>query len=165
MKTGNYTCELCKKEFEPTKRGIQRFCSRKCGQNHNYHKNKKAKINKINNPFNQVEAKNTKETTKIDQVSGAGVANGLIANVITEGAKYVIKKANETPNNTLATKKDLEEIKNQFGNRYRLIEKYKLGPNGEPHYFDLETNEIVYFPKRKENNVIKSQFNTANNVP
>ena len=40
MKTGNYTCLLCEKEFEPTKRGIQKFCSRKCGQKHNYHKNK-----------------------------------------------------------------------------------------------------------------------------
>ncbi len=44
MKTGNYTCLLCVKEFEPTKRGTQKFCSRKCGQKHNYHKNKKKKI-------------------------------------------------------------------------------------------------------------------------
>ena len=88
----------------------------------------------------------------------------MIANVITETAKYGLRKDNETPDNTPATKREIEDLKKLLGDRYRAIKNYKLGPNGEQHYFDLKTNEIIYFPKRTQNSNSKNQFDTANNV-
>ncbi|MFD1292601.1 hypothetical protein ACFQ5N_02025 [Lutibacter holmesii] len=164
MKAGNYICELCGKEYEPTKRGIQRFCSRKCGKKHNYHKNKSIKelSKKTYKGFSKT-PEEKKENGKIEEVTLPGVLQVTAGVLLADGVKG-ITKAFSNPKKQPVTVENIQELKSYTGSRYRPIKNYKLGPNGEQYYFDLETNQIVYIPKRKENNTVINQINTANNV-
>ena len=167
MKTGNYICELCGNEYEPTKRGIQRFCSRKCGKKHNYHKNKSNKelSEKTYKGFSKTPKEENKKG-KIEEVTLPGVLQVTTGVLLANGMKHFGNKIFGNPNNESVTKGDILELTKSRGDqdRYRPIKDYILGPNGEQHYFDLETNKIVYFPKKKEYITPNHLHSTANNV-
>ena len=140
METGNYICHLCEKEYEPTKRGRQKFCSSKCRKKYNYHKNlvpsdKSVATETISKP----------SKLKVDEMSFAGVGNAATGTLLADGLKEIVK-AFQPEENKPVTKKDFQELKTLFKkNRYCLIQNMERRYDGALPYFDMATNTIVYF--------------------
>jgi len=134
MEKGNYICELCYKEYEPTKRGVQRFCSSKCRKKFHYHlkKNNLSEIPKTSSPI--VESNNQKNETEGMSLSGVGNsyfgALGAMA-TIEVGKKFLSHQE---------TKKE----ENSVIKRFIPVLNIPNGPrNGKP-YFDLEKQHLIY---------------------
>lgn len=144
MKTGNYLCKLCDNEFEPTRRGVQKFCSSTCRKKYSYHKNKTATQNVKKSKSSDVVADKNKKT-KVEEMSLQGVGNAftgaLAANVVSGVAKNAFKRKSDMP----ATKGDIEEIKEMIEQRYFQIHNMQSDVYGRIAYFDLGTCKIVYF--------------------
>ncbi|MEX1382201.1 hypothetical protein [Lutibacter sp.] len=138
METGNYICHLCEKEYEPTKRGIQKFCSSKCRKKYNYHKNivpsdKSVATETISKP----------SKIKVEEMSLAGVGNAATGALLADGLKGIVK-AFQPEENKLATKKDIQELKNFKYKRYFLIQNMERRYDGFLPYFDMTTNSLIY---------------------
>ena len=104
METGNYICHLCEKEYEPTKRGRQKFCSSKCRKKYNYHKNivpsdKSVATETISKP----------SKLKVDEMSFAGVGNAATGTLIADGLKEIVK-AFQPEENKPVTKKETAPV-------------------------------------------------------
>ena len=139
METGNYICHLCEKEYEPTKRGIQRFCTSKCRKKFSYHKTKVKAELQLNSSKEQL---NLAKPYDPNKMTYGGVKEVLAANLLYDGAKYLGKKIFTPPENKNEEKK--------FGEGYipKLI-KIKNFPtrlDGSVAYFDTQTDQIVYVP-------------------
>ena len=138
METGNYICHLCEKEYEPTKRGRQKFCSSKCRKKYNYHKNivpsdKSVATETISKP----------SKLKVDEMSIAGVGNAATGTLIADGLKEIVK-AFQPEENKPVTKKDFQELKTLFKDRYFLIQNMERRYDGYLPYFDMTTNSLIY---------------------
>ena len=148
MEKGNYICELCNKEYEPTKRGVQRFCSSKCRKKFNYHLKKgKSRL--------PIKLKNTeiikvqKQENKIEKMSLSGVGNafwgGFLANVVTELGKNILSS------------KELNADGINTNLRYLPVLNLPKGPRNSTAYFDLEKQHLIYVPDQ-------NYFNPADSV-
>jgi hypothetical protein len=146
-----YTCEFCQTKFIPKRRKAQKFCSQSCRSKNFHHKNKHVpeQLPKVNQTeiLEKIEKLNSKKNS-VDKMSLPGVGNAAAGALAVESLKAVANAFVQEKNKP-ATKGDIQELKKLLGDRYRLIKNYKLGPNGEQHYFDLETNEIVYLPIKR----------------
>ena len=137
MEKGNYICELCNKEYEPTKRGVQRFCFSKCRKKYNYYL-KKNKSNLLVIPKTTTLVQSEKQKNKIEEMSLQGVGNsflgGLMANFVTEIGK------------NLFTPKEFNEQVNATNQRYIPVLNMPKGFRNSTPYFDLEKQHLIYVP-------------------
>ena len=128
-------CKYCGVEFAPKRRRVQKFCSASCRSLN--HRDKKIFKNKTN----QIQKSNeTKDISKIDKMSMAGVGNAAAGIAVTEVAKALF-----TPKkNQAATKGDLEELKLTLQGRYFLAKNIPRDTKGRIAYYDLKTGNVIY---------------------
>jgi hydrogenase maturation factor HypF (carbamoyltransferase family) len=113
MKSGNYLCKLCENEFEPTRRGIQKFCCSKCRKKYSYHKNKTSKS--ITPKLKSRELVSIKDKkTKVEEISISGIANAASGALIV----HLLNKLLTKFENKSATKGDIQEIKELINQRF-----------------------------------------------
>jgi len=151
MKTGNYSCLLCEKEFEPIKRGTQKFCSKTCRNKHNYHKNKSKKIKEGPCNLKARFENTTKEKIGVDVVTGPGVIQAALGTLVADGAKALGKKMFLSDGEMPATKQDIYEInqnindlKHLINTRYFLIKGMDRRFDGALPHFDMSSRSLVY---------------------
>lgn len=134
METRLYRCEYCRKEFLPTRRKVQKYCSNSCRSKSHHQKTK------LNNKVNEIEKdKNTTNKTSIEKISLAGVGNAAIGNAAVDLLKYAFTKEENKP----ATKSDIKNLEKKL-NRYHKINNMKPNFIGQLPYFDIELGVIVY---------------------
>lgn len=133
-----YTCHYCFKEYIPTKRGRQKFCTTSCRVAcFNANKNKESKFSN-NITSNEVGSQNKKGSSKVNVADIANAAIGhaassILLNIFTPKSKKPI------------TKQDLDNLKATFqGERYRPILNCPPDAQGQNAYFDLNTNEVIF---------------------
>ncbi len=80
------------------------------------------------------------QKASIDKMSTAGVANATAGTILADLIEYAFLGEGNRP----ATKNDIAALFNKL-NRYHLIANLPPRPFGKLPYFDLHTNEIVYF--------------------
>jgi hemolysin activation/secretion protein len=134
METRYYRCDYCRKEYLPTRRKIQKFCSNSC-RSKSYHQ--KTKISKAVNASNS-ETK-TEEIT-IDKMSFAGVGNSVAGITAVNALTAIFTKEENKP----ATKKDIQNLANKI-QRYHRVKNMQPNFSGQFPYFDMESKQVVYF--------------------
>jgi hypothetical protein len=148
--TGKYTCLLCENEFVPTKRGIQKFCSRTCGQKYNYHKNK-SKHKKIDPTKFKARFENaSKEKFGVDKITPQGVLQSWLGSLAAQGTiafgKTFFSNENKpiTKQETDKLKQELQDLNQLISTRYFLIENMDRRFDGALPHFDMSSRSLVY---------------------
>ena len=139
-----YICKFCQKEFKPTRRKAQKFCSATCRSKNHHHKNKvAAKTSKeiVTETFKEPE----KNKIAIDKLSTAGVGNAALGTLAANTATALAKQIFVSENNKPATKGDIQELKDLINTRYFEVHNVSPDPYGNKAYFDMSTNKIVYY--------------------
>ena len=139
-----YICEFCQKEFEPTRRKVQKFCSDTCRSKNHHHKNKMTNsisMSAVSDTLNEPE----KNKIAIDKISASGIGNAALGTLAANSATALAKQIFVSENNKPATKKDIQELKDLINTRYLEIHNMSTDPFGNKPYFDLSTNKIVYY--------------------
>ncbi len=142
-----YTCEFCFKEYVPTRRGAQKFCSDSCRSKAHFHKKKKIDNGKGRNTTTVVAQEKNKtvpkypsEKTSIEKVSVPGVANAAVGTLAANALLSAFIKTENKP----ATKGDVKKIISEIKGRYHLVQNMLLTADGKKPYFDMETNMVVF---------------------
>ncbi|UAM97288.1 hypothetical protein K8354_13290 [Polaribacter litorisediminis] len=133
METRLYCCDYCKKEFLPTRRKVQKFCSNSCRSKSHHQKTKVSKA------LSTLKGVTKTEKTSIDKISLAGVGNSAIGNLAVNLAEKLLTAEENKP----ATKKDIQSIANKL-KRYHLIKNMRPNFNGQRPYFDVELGVLLY---------------------
>jgi len=137
MEKGNYICELCYKEYEPTKRGIQRFCSSQCRKKSHYHL-KKNKSNLPVIPKTSPILQSNNKKNEIERISLSGVGNSYLGAL---GAMATIEAGKK-----FLSHQEPKKEENSINKRFIPVLNIPNGPrNGKP-YFDLEKQHLIYEP-------------------
>ena len=128
-------CNYCGVAYTPKRRRAQKFCSASCRSLN--HRDK----NKLENKTNLIDKSNeTKESSKVDKMSMAGVGNAVAGTAALEIAKALF-----TPKkNQAATKGDLEDLKLTLKGRYFLVNNIPKDAHGSIAYYDLKTGSVIY---------------------
>ena len=148
MENKYYTCQFCRKEFIPTRRKIQKFCSDTCRNKHFFHKKKLVTKKDLNEAVKTEEQQNLekeKEPIAVEKMSASGVGNAAVGALLVEGVKG-IAKAFQAEHNKPATKGDIEELKQVINTRYLPIVNFK-DPYFRQAYYDKDTCNIVLYNK------------------
>ncbi|GAA4813061.1 hypothetical protein [Litoribaculum gwangyangense] len=148
MDTFKYNCAYCHEEFIPKRRYAQKYCSNSCrakayhrrqvekGGAKKISKEKKDVLPQFVQPNNiPIEKKNA-----IEKMSSAGVGNVVAGTLIAEFIKNLLTGDDSKP----ATKKDIATLINKL-DRYHLITNLPPRNFNKFPYFDLHTNQVVYF--------------------
>lgn len=132
-----YNCKYCFKEFEPTRRRAQKFCSNTCRSKAHHAKKSIKNIKGITVPENTQNSKPT--TNKVEKMSFAGLGNAAAGSLTADGLKHLFTD----PKNRPATKADIAEIASKIKRYHKIL---NLPPNlqGALPYFDLETKNVIY---------------------
>jgi len=136
-----YTCKYCYKEFSPTRRRVQQYCSNTCrSKAHHKRKTENNKITTNNKLSTAPPLPSTPSKTKIDSMSTSGIGNAALGNLIADGLKSIATSNKNKP----ATKGDLDALKNLLTSRYLPINNMQLDQYGNRPYYDIETKSVVY---------------------
>jgi len=150
METYLYTCKHCNKEFRPTRRGVQKFCSDSCRVGHHQCNTRMTQrifdslaisndSTKAVEKSKKKEKEKEKEEGRSEGMSLAGIGNAAAGIAITEAVINIFTPEHNKP----ATKGDLLNLANHL-NRYRRIKNIKPDIFGKNPYLDLETGIVVY---------------------
>jgi hypothetical protein len=124
-----YTCGYCSKEYKPSKRIKQKYCSASCRVR--AFKIRNAKVNNLP----------TKKTSnKIEQMSLAGVGNATAGVLAVNLVTNLLTKEENKP----ATKKDLKNLMSSLKQRYYPIVNIPIRIDGAKPYYDTQTNRLIY---------------------
>ncbi len=140
MENYTYNCKYCNKEFIPTRRRVQKYCSNSCRTNAHILKNK------TNNGKNKAVNVNIKATdsqlskTKIEVMSLQGVGNATAGTLLADSLKNLVTKHENKP----ATKGDIKNLIDTLGLRYHLVQNSPPRHDGALPHYDLETQKIIY---------------------
>jgi len=139
-----YTCDYCYKEFEPSRRRVQKYCCASC-RSKAYHSRKtnneeltetSKKIDGIKVPdFAPFPAK-----TKVETMSLAGMGNAAAGSLAADAVKTIFTPMDSKP----ATKGDIKNLTYKLVKRYHRVVNVDPQSNGALPYFDMETNELIY---------------------
>ena len=136
MENRSYTCQYCKKEYVPKRRGIQKFCSDSCRVSN--HRLKKVSSTTKSIVVQQKEQEET-SSIKVGQISTAGVANAAIGIGLVEVGKNLFTREENKP----ATKGDISKLAANL-KRYHIIKNLPPNLQGQTPHFDIEKGEVVY---------------------
>lgn len=156
MENKYYTCQFCRKEFIPTRRKIQKFCSDTCRNKHFFHKKKLVTKKDLNEAVKTEEQQNLekeKEPIAVEEMSASGVGNAAVGALLVEGVKG-IAKAFQAEHNKPATKGDIEELRNLINTRYFEVHNIPSDMYGRKAYFDMGTGNIVYYDLHQKSYVL-----------
>lgn len=128
-----YNCDYCKKDFLPTRRKIQKFCSTSCRVKSYHQKIKTSKaLTTINSGIQT-------EKISIEKMSLAGVGNAAIGTAAIDLLKHAFTSEENKP----ATKKDIQNLAIKL-QRYQRIRNMNPNLIGQLPYFDMESGLLVY---------------------
>jgi hypothetical protein len=130
-------CIHCNTDYIPTRRGVQKFCSKSCKSRYWYLKQNKGPKDKL--VINQNKPKEQQNTNN-ETMSFAGVGNAAAGTALVELAKNVLGIAP-------ATKKDIQELKSFIKRRYLPINNLMKDSMGRFPFYDVETGHVVYLFK------------------
>jgi hemolysin activation/secretion protein len=133
METWYYRCDYCRKEFLPTRRKIQKFCSNSCRSKSHHQKTKISKAVSISN------SEATSQKTSIDQMSLSGVGNAAAGITAVNALTAIFTKEENKP----ATKKDIQNLASKI-QRYHRVKNMQPDFSGQLPYFDMELGFLVY---------------------
>ena len=131
-----YKCQYCGKEFRPSKRYIQKFCSTSCKSN-SFNRNKKNQSVLI--PKTVIE----KEKLKIEKMSLQGVGNAAVGTLAVNALTSIFTKEANKP----ATKGDMKDLLANLKQRYQPVKNLGIRPDGLKPFYDSHTQTIVYLNK------------------
>ena len=133
----SYTCQNCGKDYIPSRRGVQKYCSNSCRTRAFILKN-----SKLNLPSAKVETQvEKKESAKIDKMSIAGVGNAVAGTAIVKLAEAIFTSEANKP----ATKNDIKNLEAKIAKRYYLVKNMQKDNSGRNPYFDTIQSCVVYF--------------------
>lgn len=133
MEIREYKCKYCYKEFKPTRRGVQKFCSDSCRVSSHRYKNKKTTL------LPKAKKINPNQKIKVDKISWAGVGNATLGSV----AGDFVVNAFTLEDNKNATKGDIKRLESKL-NRFHLIKNIQPNFEGKQPYYDLVLGVLVY---------------------
>lgn len=151
METYLYTCKHCNKEFRPTRRGVQKFCSNSCRSSHHQCNtrltqkllNSLTTKNKTNGEIEKFKSEGKKnENEKKEEMSLAGIGNAAAGTAFVDTLKHLLTPENNKP----ATKGDLLKLANHL-NRYHRIKDLEPNIFGHFPYLDIKTGNRIYLPE------------------
>jgi hypothetical protein len=144
MDTYKYNCAYCHEEFIPKRRYAQKYCSNSCRAKA-YHRRQVEKGGTVNNndlvpqPVQQDET-TAKKKMAIDKMSASGVGNAMVGTLLANLLKNLLSDDGSKP----ATKSDIAALIDKL-QRFHLITNLQAKPFGRQPYFDMYTNQVVYF--------------------
>jgi len=151
MDAHKYTCKYCHELYVPKRRYFQKYCSNSC-------RSKAYQRRLVENNATVIAPKTKGEGFKTNpgpfepkgtevpqaqppkQMSLAGVGNATAGTLIADFIKYAFQGKGNQP----ATKNDIAALINKL-ERYHRISNLPARPFGKLPYFDLHTNQVVYF--------------------
>ena len=140
-----YICEYCYKDFEPTRRRVQKYCSNTCrSKAHHARKTSDKKSLATKEKDTSVtlpELKTQHPKTKIESMSLAGMGNAAAGNLAADAVKSLLTPIDNKP----ATKGDLKKLTEKLINRYHFVSNMPQRYDGALPYFDIETGEINFY--------------------
>ncbi len=129
-------CLHCHDDYIPTRRGVQKFCSKSCKSRYWY-----LKQNKNSNEIKtKIENAIVEQESLPEKMSWAGVGNAAAGTGVIEAAKRLLTSAENQP----ATKKDIQEIKEFIKGRYLRVNNSAKDAFGRSPYYDVETGNVVF---------------------
>ena len=148
MDTHKYTCNYCHEAYIPKRRYAQKYCCNSCRAKAYHRRQLEKKSLKSTAKFNTNSEQLTVQSSETIQVqnqsikkmSAAGVGNAAAGTLIADLIKHTLQGEGNRP----ATKNDINSLFNKL-NRYHLITNLPPRTFGKLPYFDLHTNEVVYF--------------------
>jgi hypothetical protein len=129
-------CIHCNDDYTPTRRGVQKFCSKSCKSRYWYLKQNFEKKEITVSDHNIVAPQNL----KVEKMSLAGVGNAAAGIAVVEATKYLLT----SPENKPATKKDIQEIKALLTQQYLPVNNLAMNYFGQYPFYEVETGNIVY---------------------
>lgn len=129
-------CLHCHDNYTPTRRGVQKFCSKSCKSRYWYLKQNFQKKETIVKDQSIV----TQQNLKVETMSVAGVGNVVAGVAAVEATKYLLT----APENKPATKKDIQELKAFIKGRYLSVNNADKDDDGRSPFYDVETGNVVY---------------------
>jgi hypothetical protein len=141
-----YTCQFCQKEFEPTRRKVQKFCSHTCRSKNHYHQKNKGKDNKSpNEKLQEAFESDHNKKTAVDELSLPGVGNSFFGSLAVEVVTGVAKNAWKREADYSATKGDINEIKDLLRKRYFPVVNITSDALQRKAYYDMFSGKIVFY--------------------
>ncbi|WP_417212506.1 hypothetical protein [Bizionia sp.] len=133
-----YNCNYCDKEYKPTKRGKQKFCTTSCRVAF-FNANKKLK--EIQAVDNALKVKDNETINNGPKVNLPDITNAAIGHAASSILTNLFTPKSKKP----VTKQDLEDFKLKYhGGRFRPVLNCPQNDKGETAYFDLERNEVIF---------------------
>ena len=133
-----YICDYCRKEYVPTRRGVQRFCKASCRTRSHQVKNELRLTSTIKKAVKKKKKKSKK--IKVEKMSFAGVGNAAIGTLTVDTIGKILTKKENKP----ASKKDIDNLVERLNGRFHKVGNLPLNKYGQQPYFDLLINSIVY---------------------
>ena len=127
-----YLCQYCGKNYIPTRRVVQKYCSNSCRTRAYQMRNPKATLS-VSNPKKV-------EPTKIEKMSIAGVGNAAVGTLAVNALTSIFTSEENKP----ATKKDLKNMIGAINGRYHPIRNLPMRNDGALPIYDFETQEVIY---------------------
>ncbi|MFT4847625.1 MAG: hypothetical protein ACI83B_000146 [Sediminicola sp.] len=129
-------CLHCNADYTPTRRGVQKFCSKSCKSRYWYLKqNFQTKEVTVSNQSTVAPQK-----LKVETMSFAGVGNAAVG----VGAVEVIKNLLTAEPNKPATKKDIQELKALITGRYLPVNNTGKDSMGRSPFYDVVTGDVEF---------------------
>ena len=154
MESHLYTCQYCYKEYEPTRRRVQKYCSTACRVSAHKLRKQITEVNEEEVQLPTIQNNDVVEPVatefydpvqKVDKMSEAGVGNAMVGNLLADALKSIGKSILPDENKP-ATKREVNELKSLIkGDRYLPIRNLPPNQYGQYAYFDIERWELVYF--------------------
>ncbi|MBL7559858.1 hypothetical protein JAO71_08590 [Olleya sp. YSTF-M6] len=136
-----YTCEYCYKEFEPTRRRVQKYCSNSCrSKAYHYRQVVPNTLTTSQLKSKNISTTSTPQQTKNESISAIGIGNAAAGNILADGLKALLTSSENKP----ATKKDILDLKSLITQRYLPINNLEKNQHGQSPFYDIETKSLVY---------------------
>ena len=150
MENHLYTCQYCSKEYEPTRRRVQKYCSTACRVSAHKLRKQITDVKEEEVPLPTIQNNDIVEPVvaeiyeppkqKVEKMSAAGVGNAAAGTALVDIAKSLL-----TPEHQKAvTKGDIDGLKSFIkGERYFRVKN--MGPDQFGRYPYFDKGFILYF--------------------
>ena len=129
-------CLHCNVDYIPTRRGLQKFCSKSCKSRYWYLKQPKKELSNNKLPVeNQPDLDNLVKMPP-KKMSWQGVGDAAAGSAIVEAGKHLLGLA--------VTKQDIQELKSFIKGRYLPVNNAGKDSLGRFPYYDVETGNVVH---------------------
>ena len=133
MDNYNYLCQYCGRDYIPTRRLVQKYCSNSCRTRAYQLRNPKVGLG--------VSVLKKEVSTSNDKMSWGGFGNAAAG----AAAVKIVENVFTPEGNKPATKSDLKNLEAKIAKRYYPIKNMQMDSSGRNPYFDTIKSCIVYF--------------------